>query len=86
MELKYELAELAAYIEGCSKSKYNKSVIDCEGLILSDNMGLGFNIGNAIKYLSRYSNEKGEKARDRKDLLKAAHYIIFEMKRTGERV
>jgi len=82
MELNKEIKEIREYIVACEKaSKYNKSDIDCMPLILGEETGLGFNVGNATKYLSRYINKEGEKSRNKKDLFKAIHYLLFEIKR-----
>ena len=81
INLNKEIKEIQEYINKCYSGKYNQSVIDCKPIILGPETGLGFNIGNAAKYLSRYSNKDGEKARNQNDLIKAIHYILFEMKR-----
>ena len=78
-----EIDEIIQYSNKCLTDKYNKSSIDCKPIILGAETGLGFNIGNATKYLSRYINKSGNKARNRDDLIKAIHYILFEMKRTN---
>ena len=78
-----EIDEIIQYSNKCLTDKYNKSSIDCKPIILGSETGLGFNIGNATKYLSRYINKSGNKARNRDDLIKAIHYILFEMKRTN---
>ena len=77
-----QIDEIIQYSHKCLTDKYNKSSIDCKPVILGPETGLGFNIGNAVKYLSRYINKSGNKARNRSDLIKAIHYILFEMKRT----
>jgi hypothetical protein len=51
---------------------------------LDDVAGIGFNVGNANKYLSRYISKEGEKLNDSKDLLKAIHYLMFEYQRRLE--
>ena len=81
--LSKELQEISEYADKCYSGKYNQSAIDPKPIILGPKTGLGFNIGNAVKYLSRYINENGEKSRNRLDLIKAIHYILFEMKRTN---
>ena len=83
INLNKEIKEIQEYVDKCCSGKYNQSVIDCNPIILGPKTGLGFNIGNAAKYLSRYSNEDGEKSRNRNDLIKAIHYILFEMKRSS---
>ena len=77
-----EINEIIEYSNKCLTDKYNQSSIDCKPIILGPETGLGFNIGNATKYLSRYINKKGNKSRNRQDLIKAIHYILFEMQRT----
>ena len=78
-----EIKEISDHASKCYKGKYNQSTIDPKPIILGPKTGLGFNLGNAVKYLSRYINESGEKSRNRLDLIKAIHYILFEMRRTG---
>ena len=78
-----QIDEIIQYSNKCLTDKYNKSSIDCKPIILGPETGLGFNIGNAVKYLSRYINKSGNKSRNRLDLIKAIHYILFEMKRTN---
>ena len=82
IELIKEIEEISKYADKCCSGKYNQSTIDPKPIILGPKTGLGVNIGNAVKYLSRYVNESGEKSRNRLDLIKAIHYILFEMKRT----
>ena len=81
-----QITEIIAYSNKCITDKYNKSSIDCKPIILGPETGLGFNIGNATKYLSRYINKSGNKSRNRLDLIKAIHYILFEMKRTDGQI
>ena len=83
ISLDKELQEISEYADKCYSGKYNQSAIDPKPLILGPKTGLGFNIGNATKYLSRYINKSGNKSRNRLDLIKAIHYILFEMKRTN---
>lgn len=73
------LKELQEYLDNTCQDKYSKSDIDNTGTILSDNLGKGFNIGNATKYISRYATVGFEKSEQRTDLLKAIHYLIFEL-------
>ena len=77
------LAEIELHIAKCGNDKYEKSPIDPKPFINSI-YGKGFNIGNAVKYLSRYCATDGNKCSQREDLLKAVHYIIFELERSLE--
>lgn len=53
---------------------YTTGKIECIEYI--NDKGLNFNLGNAVKYITR-CNHKGKK---REDLLKAKQYIDFELK------
>ena len=79
--LNKELDQIIDWVFQTSRGKYNKSEIDPKLFILGESMGMGFNIGNATKYLSRYISKVGEKLYDPKDLIKAVHYILLELKR-----
>ena len=81
INLSKSIDSLIDWISFCSSQKYNKSKIDPKEIILNDITGIGFNIGNANKYLSRYISNKGEKIKNSNDLLKALHYILFEHSR-----
>tara|TARA_R100001244_G_scaffold127773_2_gene98546 strand:- start:385 stop:1377 length:993 start_codon:yes stop_codon:yes gene_type:complete len=79
--LNKEIDKVINWIYECSKGKYNKSEIDPKLFILGKKLGMGFNIGNAAKYLSRYISNSGKKLYNERDLLKSIHYILLEMKR-----
>ena len=76
-----EIDKVINWIYECSKGKYNKSEIDPKLFILGKKLGMGFNIGNAAKYLSRYISNSGKKLYNEQDLLKSIHYILLELKR-----
>ena len=76
------LAEISLHLDGTNDDKYFAATVRTNELILSKNLGMGFNIGNAIKYLSRYTTTGYSKSGARKDLKKAIHYIMFELLRT----
>ena len=79
--LNKEIDKIINWVFKTSKGKYNKSEIDPKPYILGKKIGIGFNIGNSIKYLSRYVSNSGLKRYNEEDLIKSIHYILFEIKR-----
>ena len=72
------LKEIGEYISSTYGQHYSKGkdgfqVLD---LLKTLNIGKDFCHANAIKYLCRYGKKAG---RNRKDLLKAIHYVILLM-------
>lgn len=71
------LQEAANYIASTYGQHYaGKDGVQALDLIFSAGHGEGFCIGDALKYLSRYGRKEGH---NRKDLLKAIHYIVLAM-------
>lgn len=79
-EMAVVLADLIDYIISTYGDKYEKSNIPVGPFIVSQ-YGKGYNCGNALKYLSRYCTEGYEKSDNVKDIFKAIHYLLFEIKR-----
>jgi hypothetical protein len=78
------IEELEAYHEATSQDKYASADVQLypSDLFLSDAHGKSINIFNAVKYLSRYLTEGYEKSNNRQDVMKAVHYLLFELVRT----
>ena len=71
--------ELKDYIEGTYNQHYSvgkDGKIQVQDLLRQLGIDKDFCQANAIKYLARYGKKNG---RNRKDLLKAMHYIILLM-------
>lgn len=77
------LMEFMAHLSGTFRDKYVEEApfIDTKRLINHPRHAVGYNIGNAAKYLQRYASEGYEKSGQKKDLMKAAHYILMELNR-----
>ena len=82
-EVKYKfneealVAELKAYIDGTYTKHYvGNDNIQAFELIVSAGHGLGFAIGDVIKYAARYGKKGGH---NRDDLLKILHYTILAL-------
>ena len=70
------LREVREYIEKTYSEHYavsGKGVQTTE-FIIDNGHGVGFTIGNVIKYAQRYGKKEG---RNRKDILKVIHYAIM---------
>lgn len=71
------LKEVADYIDSTYKGHYvGEDNVQSLDLILATGHATGFNVGNILKYGSRYGKKRGY---NRDDLLKVIHYAIFEL-------
>lgn len=71
MRIKYDFfKDLEEHIKQTQKDKYAGKNLDVNTFLNDQDILLDFAIGNIIKYSARYRS-----AGDRKNLLKAAHYI-----------
>lgn len=68
------LNELRAYIDATYKQHYSKSKFQAAEFIFDNGHGVGFCIGNVMKYAQRYGKKKGY---NRDDILKIIHYAIM---------
>jgi len=75
MNVDKALAELTSHIQKYGNNKYQHSVIDTENSLKEPR----FTLLTAEKYLARYLAHSGEKTGQVQDLLKAAHFILFEV-------
>lgn len=76
-----EIVKVINYLASTYGDKYAKADLDTKGILLSETLGKGFNIGNAFKYLSRYSTTGYSKSENKEDLYKVIHYCVFELQR-----
>ena len=70
------LAELRDYIDSTYKSHYSKNKFQSTEFISDCGHGIGFAIGNILKYAQRYG-KKGTPEDARKDLMKVLHYAMI---------
>ena len=82
MSLNYKFSEdklledLKDYIDKTYHQHYNRSKFQATEFIIDGGHGLGFSIGNILKYAQRYGKKNGY---DRNDLLKVLHYGIIAL-------
>ena len=72
------LKELAEYIDATYDEHYSQGKYQATEFIIDNGFGLGFTIGNVLKYAQRYG-KKGSPDDWRKDLMKVIHYSIIAL-------
>ena len=70
------IQELQNYIDGTYNGHYSKNNFQSTEFISDCGHGIGFAIGNILKYAQRYGKKNGK---DRSDLLKVIHYGIIAL-------
>ena len=75
------LKEIQKYVDSTYEQHYATGKIQSTEFILDTGHGLGFTIGNIIKYAQRYGKKDGF---NRKDLFKVIHYAIIALSIKGE--
>ena len=68
------LTELNEYILKTYEGHYSKQKFQATEFIINAGHGMGFCLGNVMKYAQRYGKKNG---RNRADLMKIAHYAIM---------
>ena len=72
------LNELQRYIDQTYSAHYSNGRIQSTEFIEDSGHGIGFTVGNILKYSQRYG-KKGSHSDARKDLLKVVHYGIIAL-------
>ena len=70
------LKEIQRYIDDTYDQQYASGKIQSTEFIIDAGHGLGFAIGNIIKYAQRYGKKAGY---NKKDLMKVIHYAIIAL-------
>lgn len=70
------LEQLQVYIDSTYKQHYATDKIQATEFIIDAGHGIGFTVGNVMKYAQRYGKKEGY---NRKDILKILHYAIILM-------
>ena len=70
------LKEIQKYVDSTYEQHYATGKIQSTEFIIDISHGLGFTIGNIIKYAQRYGKKDGF---NRKDLFKVIHYAIIAL-------
>ena len=72
------LREITQYIDATYGEHYSQNQYQATEFIIDGGHGIGFTVGNILKYAQRYGH-KGTPADWRTDLLKVIHYAIIAM-------
>jgi len=68
------LRELKAYVDSTYDEHYSRTKFQATEFIIDGGHGIGFTVGNILKYAQRYGKKNGY---NRKDILKIIHYAII---------
>ena len=72
------IEELASYIDKTYDSHYSRNSFQSTEFIVDCGHGIGFAIGNILKYAQRYGR-KGLPEDHRSDIMKVLHYAIIAL-------
>ena len=70
------LSEVKAYIDSTYEGHYSKNKFQSTEFIIDCGHGMGFALGNVLKYAQRYGKKDGA---NRKDLMKILHYALIAL-------
>jgi len=70
------ISEFKDYIDSTYSGHYSKNKFQSTEFIIDCDHGLGFTLGNVLKYTQRYGKKEGH---NRKDLLKILHYALIAL-------
>jgi hypothetical protein len=70
------IEEIKAYVDATYSQHYAQNKYQATDFIVDSGHGLGFCLGNVIKYAQRYGKKDGH---NKKDLMKVIHYAIIAM-------
>jgi len=68
--------ELQDYVDDTYKGHYSKNKFQSTEFIIDCGHGMGFALGNVLKYTQRYGKKDGA---NRKDLMKILHYAVIAL-------
>jgi len=72
----YLISELKEYVDSTYSGHYSRNKFQATEFIIDSGHGMGFCIGNVLKYAQRYGHKEGY---NRKDLLKVLHYALIAL-------
>jgi hypothetical protein len=70
------IQELQQYVDSTYNQHYSKNNFQATEFIIDSGHGMGFALGNVLKYAQRYGNKDGT---NRKDLMKILHYALIAL-------
>ena len=70
------IAEFQKYVDTTYKGHYSKNNFQASEFIMDCGHGMGFFMGNVLKYAQRYGKKGGT---NRQDILKILHYALMAL-------
>lgn len=70
------IKELQKYVDSTYNQHYSKNKFQATEFIIDSGHGMGFALGNVLKYAQRYGKKDGA---NRKDLMKILHYALIAL-------
>lgn len=70
------IRELKEYVDTTYNQHYSQNKFQTTEFIIDNGHGMGFCLGNVVKYTQRYGKKEGH---NRKDLLKVLHYALIAL-------
>ena len=70
------LKDIQEYIDKTYDQHYSKNKFQSTEFIIDNGHGVGFMVGNIMKYAQRYGKKGGK---NKKDLMKILHYTIIAL-------
>lgn len=70
------IRELQEYVDKTYGEHYSQNKYQATEFIIDGGHGMGFCLGNILKYTQRYGNKEGY---NRKDLMKVLHYALIAL-------
>ena len=67
---------MKVYIDNTYRSHYSKGKFQATEFIIDSGHGMGFCIGNILKYAQRYGKKDGK---NKRDLMKVIHYAVIQL-------
>ena len=68
------IKEFKEYIDATYGEHYSMNKFQATEFIIDNGHGVGFTVGNVMKYVQRYGKKAG---RNRQDILKVLHYALM---------
>jgi len=75
------IKELKEYVDATYEQHYSKAKFQSSEFIMDCGHGMGFFLGNVLKYAQRYGKKDGY---NRKDLFKILHYALLALNEHDE--
>lgn len=70
------IQDLQNYVDGTYGQHYSQNKFQATEFIIDSGHGMGFALGNVLKYAQRYGHKDGA---NRKDLMKILHYALIAL-------